>query len=85
MRAASRSRSAVWVFNVAANGLWSYLMFGQQNIGLALVDITAIWLSIAAFIVLAWPIDRTAALLFVPYFVWVSYAAALNAALWRLN
>ena len=75
----------VWVLNVAANGLWSYLMFGQQAIGAALLDIALIWVTIVGFIVLAWRIDRIAALLFVPYLVWVSYASALNAALWRMN
>ena len=75
----------IWLFNVAVNGLWSYLMFGQHNIGLALVDISAVWLSIVAFIVFARPIDRIAALLFVPYLVWVTYASALNTALWHLN
>ncbi|MEQ1647973.1 MAG: TspO/MBR family protein [Hyphomicrobiaceae bacterium] len=75
----------IWLFNVAANGLWSYLMFGQHNIGLALADISVVWLSIVAFIVLARPIDRWASLLFVPYLVWVTYASALNVALWSLN
>jgi tryptophan-rich sensory protein len=30
-------------------------------------------------------VRRSAALLFVPYFLWVSLAAALNFELWRLN
>ena len=85
-RAAGMSAAlAVWIVNIAANALWSYLMFGQQNIGAALGDIALVWLTIIAFIVLAWRLDRTAALMFVPYLIWVSYASALNAAIWRLN
>jgi benzodiazapine receptor len=38
-----------------------------------------------AFIVVSWPVDRLAAGLFVPYLAWVSFAAALNIAIWRLN
>ena len=34
---------------------------------------------------LAWRVDRAAALLFAPYLAWVSFAALLNFALWRLN
>lgn len=76
---------AVWLVNVAANGMWSYLMFGRKAIGYALLDISAIWLTIVLFIGLAWRKDGAAALLFVPYLVWVSYAAALNFEIWRLN
>jgi tryptophan-rich sensory protein len=38
-----------------------------------------------AFIALTWNSNRIASLLFVPYLVWVSYAAALNFAIWQLN
>lgn len=75
----------VWGFNIAANALWSYLMFGQHRIGFALFDIAVVWLSTLAFIVLTANRDRSASWLFVPYLIWVSYAAALNIALWRLN
>ena len=51
----------------------------------ALIDISALWLAILAFIVVAWPVRRSAALLFVPYFLWVTFAAALNFEIWRLN
>ena len=79
------SALVVWGIGLVLNGLWSFLMFGQNQIGLALVDISALWLAIATFIVLAWPVSRLAAFLFVPYLLWVSYASALNCALWQLN
>jgi tryptophan-rich sensory protein len=75
----------VWGVNILANGLWSYLMFGQNRIDLALIDIALLWTTIVAFIALTWNLDRTAAWLFVPYLVWVSYASALNFAIWRTN
>lgn len=68
----------VWVLQLLLNAGWSYVFFGRQDIGLALVTIAALWLSIAGFILLAWPVDESASLLFVPYLVWVSFAAALN-------
>lgn len=75
----------IWGVGLVLNGVWSYIMFGQQEIGWAAVDVVALWLSVVAFIVLARPIDGTAALLFVPYLVWVSYATALNFAVYFLN
>jgi benzodiazapine receptor len=76
---------AVWGLGLVLNALWSYLMFGRHDIGGALVNVAALWLSIAAFIVAAWAIDHRAALLFAPYLVWVSFATVLNFAIWRLN
>ena len=52
---------------------------------LALLDIGLLLILIAAFIVSAWNTSRPAALLFVPYFAWVAFATALNAAIWQLN
>ncbi|MDX2309599.1 MAG: TspO/MBR family protein [Hyphomicrobium sp.] len=75
----------VWAIGLAFNAAWSWIMFGEHKIGMALADLTLMWLSIAAFIVLAWPIDRTAAYLFMPYFAWATFAGALNYEVWRLN
>jgi tryptophan-rich sensory protein len=75
----------VWGVGLILNMAWSWIMFDRHQIGMALADITLLWLAILAFIVMAWPVDRTAAWLFVPYIVWVSYATALNFAIWRLN
>lgn len=74
-----------WGIQMALNALWSFLMFGQKNITLALVDIGLMWLAIVAFIVLTFKPAPKAAALFVPYLVWVSFAAALNFAIWQLN
>lgn len=75
----------LWLLQLVINGAWSYLMFGEKQITSALIDMGALWLAILAFIVLAWPVRRSAALLFVPYFLWVSFSAALNFEIWRLN
>ena len=75
----------LWLLQLVLNGAWPFLMFGQKQITPALIDIAALWLVVLAFIIVAWPIRRTAALLFIPYFLWISYAAALNFEIWRLN
>ncbi len=82
---APRSARWLWGAQLVLNGVWSPIMFGMHNITLALVVIVLMWLAIAAFIATTWRPVRTAALLFVPYLAWVSYATALNFALWRLN
>ena len=76
---------AVWFLSLLLNAAWSWIMFGQNQIGWALSDIVLLLITIFAFIVMAWPIDRIAAWLFVPYVAWVSFATALNFALWQLN
>lgn len=75
----------VWGIGLVLNALWSYLMFGEHEIGLALADIYALLASIIAFIVLAWRVDRLAAWLYIPYALWVSFASVLNYAIWQLN
>lgn len=76
---------AVWAIGLVLNAAWSWIMFGRHEIGLALADLALLWVSIAVFIALALPVDRLSAYLFVPYLAWVSYAGALNFAIWRLN
>jgi translocator protein len=74
-----------WIAQLVFNGLWSYFMFGLNEIDSAMIDIALLWLAIAGFIFMSWRISRLAALLFVPYLAWVSFAAALNLAVLQLN
>jgi translocator protein len=76
---------AIWAAGLVLNGLWSYVMFRRHEIGWALLNIVMLWVFIVLFIWASWPLDRRAALLFVPYLVWVSYASALNGAIYVLN
>lgn len=76
---------AVYGLQLALNAAWSWLFFGRQAIGAALVDIVLLWLAIALTLVLFRRHDRVAGWLIVPYLLWVTYAAALNAAIWRMN
>ncbi len=64
------------------NVTWSWLFFGLRSPGAALVGIGALWIAIVAAF---WRLCHLAAWLLMPYLVWVTYAAALNWALWRLN
>jgi benzodiazapine receptor len=74
-----------WVAQLALNGAWSPMMFGLHRIDLALAVIVVLWIAIATLIAVSWRPARWAAILLVPYLAWVSYATALNLAIWRLN
>lgn len=84
LRRTGGAMTAWWV-QLGFNFLWSPVFFTLQNIGMALVIIIGMLLSIIAFIVLAWRQDRAAALLFIPYLAWVSFATLLNASIFYLN
>lgn len=82
---AGRTALILFAVQLAFNLIWSVLFFGLQRIDAALVDIGLLWLAIAATIIAFWRVDRFAAVLLLPYLGWVSFAALLNAAIWRLN
>ncbi len=67
------------------NALWSWLFFHWQLGGAALLDIIVLWLLIVATIAAFRRINRLAAVLLLPYLLWVSFAALLNYAVWQLN
>ncbi len=75
----------LWLVNLGLNGAWSYLMFGQHDIAAAMTDLALMWVSIALFIWTARRVSGLAALLFVPYLAWVSFAGALNFAILQMN
>jgi tryptophan-rich sensory protein len=69
------------VLNVA----WSFLFFGMENPGSALIEIVLLWLAILATTMAFRGVSRPAAGLLTPYLGWVSFATALNFEIWRLN
>jgi benzodiazapine receptor len=82
---ASRRALALFAVQLALNLAWTPVFFGMQRPDLALAVILLLWVAIAATIVAAWKACKTAAALLVPYLAWVTFATALNAAIWRLN
>jgi benzodiazapine receptor len=76
---------AVYAVQLALNALWTPLFFGMGAIGAAFVEICALWIAVATTIVLFGRHSRSAAVLLVPYLAWVTFAAALNGAIWQLN
>jgi tryptophan-rich sensory protein len=75
----------LFVAQLALNFAWSLIFFGRQELGWALLEIAVLWLAIVATIVAFWQVRPLAGALLLPYLAWVSFAAYLNAAIWRLN
>lgn len=81
-----RSRSLlIYLVQLGFNFLWSILFFNYQAFGLALIWLLLLWLLIIWMILSFWKVDRPAALLQIPYLLWVSFAAYLNYSVWMLN
>lgn len=70
---------------LALNCAWTPIFFGARQVGVALAVIVVLGVVIAATTALFWRVNRLAGALFVPYLMWVSFATALNFAIWRLN
>jgi tryptophan-rich sensory protein len=75
----------LFILQLVLNGLWTPIFFGLHMMALALAEIILLWIAILMTILAFWRISRTAAYLLIPYILWVSFAVALNAALWFLN
>jgi benzodiazapine receptor len=67
------------------NALWAPVFFGWKNIDAGLFGIVALWLAVGWTMREFARVAPAAAVILVPYFLWVTFAAAVNLAVWRLN
>lgn len=75
----------LFFLQLLVNSSWSFAFFGAESPLLGLVVIMPLWVLIAETMRAFGRVDRVAGWLLAPYLAWVTYATALNAALWRLN
>lgn len=75
----------LFALNGFLNLLWSLIFFRMQRPDWALYEVVLLWFSIAALIVYCGRFSRKAALLLVPYILWVTVAGVLNWEIVRLN
>ena len=76
---------AIFLLHMALNALWSVAFFGSRSPALGLADIALVWTVALVNVVLFWRLDRMAGALMAPNLLWVTFAAMLNIAVWRLN
>ena len=75
----------LFVAQLIANTLWTWLFFVWHQGAASLAEIMVLWLLIAGTTVAFWSRHRLAALLLLPYLAWVTFASALTYSLWQLN
>lgn len=81
----ARAALTLFVVQLAANALWTWLFFALRRGALAFGEILLLWVLIGGTIMAFWRVRPLAGALLVPYLLWVSFAAALTFAVWRMN
>ena len=75
----------LFIAQLVVNFFWSLIFFNLQAYGFALFWLCLLWAMVAWMILTFWQVDPLAAWLQVPYLIWLTFAAYLNAATWVLN
>ena len=81
----SRTALVLWSAQLGLNATWTPVFFGLRAPGLALVNIVLLWLALVGTVSAFLSRRPLAGALLIPYLAWVSFATALNFAIWRRN
>jgi tryptophan-rich sensory protein len=82
---AARPALNLFFIQLALNFAWSFLFFGWQRPGWALVEIVVLWVFVALTMRAFFKLRPAAGTMMVPYLAWISFASYLNAGIWWLN
>ena len=75
----------IYILQLAFNFCWSIFFFNLQAFGFAFLWLMVLW-GLIIWMVLAFKkVDKAAAWLIIPYLLWVTFAAYLNAGTYLLN
>lgn len=75
----------LFVVQLVLNFCWSLIFFNLHMIGAAFIEILFLWICILLMILRFYKINKAAALLQLPYLLWVSFASVLNVAICIIN
>lgn len=75
----------LYAINFLCHFLWSPLFFKAQRPDWALIEVPFLWASVLALCILLRQWSELASWMIVPYLVWVSFAALLNASIVQMN
>jgi tryptophan-rich sensory protein len=75
----------LFAINGVLNLAWSFIFFRARSPLVAGIDIVGLAITILLLMFRLWPISPVAALLLLPYLVWVCFASALNWSIARMN
>lgn len=76
----NKDKKIIWLFaiNLAANALWSFFYFRLQSPILGFLDILIMIVTTVWLIFTVRKFNKTAAILLVPYLLWIMFASLLN-------
>jgi tryptophan-rich sensory protein len=83
--AGARTALVLFIVQLAANALWSWLFFAWHQGALAFAEVVVLWCLIVATIACFQRIRILAAVLLYPYLAWTTFASVLTFSIWRLN
>lgn len=75
----------IYAVQLFFNFFWSIIFFNLQAYGFAFFWLIALWALILGMIIIFSRTDRLAAILQIPYLIWVTFAGYLNLMVWLLN
>ncbi len=75
----------LYLVQLAANALWSWLFFGWHLGAAAFAEVLVLWALILATTIAFWKVHRLAGAMLLPYLGWVTFASALTFACWQRN
>lgn len=75
----------IFSIQLIVNALWSISFFGLKNPLLGLINIVVLWVLILILLFKFYRLNRISFWLFMPYFLWVSFASVLNFYIYLLN
>jgi translocator protein len=81
----ARGALTIFVVQLGANALWTWLFFAWREGAIAFIEILLLWLLILATLIGFWRVVPFAGILLLPYLGWVTFASALTYAVWQLN
>lgn len=80
-----KTELSIFCLQLVLNSAWSFIFFKFHLVGWAFIEIILLLIAIAVTLLMFAMVSTVSALLLAPYLAWVSYAAALNLAIWRMN
>jgi tryptophan-rich sensory protein len=76
---------SIYFIQLLLNFMWSFIFFKYHALGIAGIEIIMLWLSILIMIIMFYKANKWAAIINIPYLLWVSFASVLNWSIYFLN
>jgi translocator protein len=76
---------SLFLFQLVLNSFWTIIFFGLKSPLFAFIEIIILWIAILCCIIFFYQVSKISSVLLIPYILWVTLAAVLNFAIWKLN